>query len=57
MTRHAGVGRQVVIIVDVAIAARTWRHRMHAGQREVYCGVVESRRRPAARGVAGVARC
>ena len=57
VTRNAGVRRQIVIVVDVAIGARTRRHRMHAGQREVYCGVVESRRRPAARGVAGVARC
>ena len=56
VTGNAGVGRQIVIVVDVAIGAGTRRHRMHAGQRKVYCGVVERHRRPASRGVAGTAR-
>ena len=57
VARNARVRGQIEIVVDVAIGANTRRHRMHAGQREVYRGVVESHRRPAPRGVAGVARC
>ena len=57
VTRNAGVCRQIVIIVDVAIGTSARRHRMHAGQREVNARVVESCRSPARGRVAGVTRC
>jgi len=55
VTRNAGGGCQVVVVVDVAVSASPRGHRMHAGQREVDAVVVEAGRSPACRRVAGLA--
>ena len=52
---NAGVGGQVVIVVDVAIGTGARRHGMHAGEREVDAGVIEDCRRPARSRMAGLA--
>ena len=52
VTRNAGRIRQVVVIVDVAIAALPRRDRVCAGQREPSCIVIECRIGPGARAVA-----
>lgn len=46
MAAHAGRARQVVIVVDVAVATLARRHSVQAGQREVGHVVVERRVRP-----------
>ena len=43
---HASIGGEVVIVVDVAIAALPRRNGMHSGQREIRGVVVERRIRP-----------
>jgi hypothetical protein len=52
VTRNArGIG-QVVVVIDVTVAALSWRNSMRSCQREPGGAVIESRRRPAARIVA-----
>ena len=41
VTAHAGGGGEAVIVSDMAIGALTWRHGVHAGQREFRCIVVK----------------
>ena len=56
MTTGAGRGRQVVVVVDVAIVTLSRRHGVHAGKRES-CGIVIKRGiRPCRYGVALLAR-
>ena len=55
VARHAGVGGQVEVVVDVAVRASPRRDGMHTGEREVDAVVVEGGRRPACRGMAGAA--
>ena len=52
MARHAGGAGQVVVVVDVAIGALTWRHRVRAHQWEAGRSVVECRIQPGAGAVA-----
>src|SRR5690348_2468787 len=47
VTRNAGSLVQVVIVVDVAIAALAWWNGVRSGQREPGLVVIELRRRPA----------
>ena len=56
VARNAGIRRQIVVVIDVAIRASAWWHGVHAGQREVDAGVIESCRRPACSCVTGIAR-
>jgi len=48
MARHAGIGSQVVIVIDVAISASSRRHSMLAVERKPGAVVVELRVRPVA---------
>ena len=41
MARDAGRGGDVVVVVDVTIAALAWRHRVRASQWEAGTGVIE----------------
>ena len=52
VARHARRGRQVVIVVCMAIGALTWRNRVLPRKREAGCAVVEVRIRPTRRAVA-----
>ena len=52
---NASVGCQIEVVVGMAVGTNPRWHRVHAGQREVDAIVVESRRRPACCGVAGIA--
>lgn len=49
MARDAGRGRQIVVVVDVAVRALAWRHRVQTGQRESGAVVIERRTEPRAR--------
>ena len=55
VARNAGIRSQIVVVVDMAIRTSARWHRVHAGQREVDGGVIESRRRPCCGGVTGIA--
>ena len=55
VARHASVGGQAVVVVYVAVSASPRRDSMRASQWEVDAVVVESGRRPACGGMAGVA--
>ena len=45
----AGYGRQVVVVVDVAIGAHPWWIGVRVGQRESHAGVVEFGAQPGVR--------
>ncbi len=55
VARNAGRIRDVVIVVDVAIGALTWRHQVIAGQRKRGLRVIKGRWLPCTRGVADFA--
>ncbi len=55
VARNAGVGGQVVVVVDVAVGASPRRDSMRTRQREVDGVVIEGGPRPACSGMAGVA--
>ena len=55
VARHASVGGQVVVVVDVAVGAGARRDSMRARQREVDGVVIEDRPRPTCSGMAGLA--
>ena len=55
VARHAGVGGQVEVVIDVAVSASPRRDSVRTGKREVDAVVVEGGRRPACSGMAGVA--
>ena len=57
MARNASIRRQIEIVVGMAVATSSRRHRMHASQREIDAIVIESRWRPARRRMTRVARC
>lgn len=41
VTRDAGRGRKIVVVVDVAIDALPWWHDVRAGERETGCRVIK----------------
>ena len=55
VTGYARRAVQAVVVVDVAIGARAWWHRVHSGQRETGAGVVKRRVHPVSRVVTGIA--
>ena len=52
VTRHARDGREVVVVVYVAIGTLPRRHGVSAGQRKIHHRVIEGRRGPTDRGMA-----
>jgi len=55
MARNAKRAGQVVVVVDVAVGALPWRHRVCPGQREPRSAVIELRIQPVVSRVAGFA--
>ena len=55
VARYAGVGRQVKVVINVAVRASSWRHRVRPGERESGAVVVKRCIRPTTSVVALVA--
>ena len=56
VARYTSRGRDLVVVVDVAVRTGPRRHGVRAGQREVHRGVIERRRLPGGSRMAGLAR-